>query len=97
MKVKIYIDWSEQEVRQEADKISWVAEFVADRLSSDYDLENFLDDLFNHTEPYRYPKAYLLNATEAERKEIIDKFEKQAYEDAEEEFCDSHEEIEIEI
>ena len=97
MKVKIYIDWDEQEVRQENDKKEWIAEFVADRMSSDYDLEEFLDDLFDHTEHYRYLKAYLLNATEGERKEIIDKFEKKAYEDAEEEFCDSHEEIEIDI
>ena len=97
MMVKIYVDWSEQEVRLEADKKAWIADFVADRLSSDYDLENFLDELLGETEHYRYPKAYLLNATEEERKEILDKFEKQACEDAEEEFYDSHEEIEIAI
>lgn len=97
MTVKVYVDWDNQEIRQESDKKEWIAEYVENRLSSDYDLEDFLGDLFDHTEHYRYPKAYLLNATEEERKEIIDKFEKRAYEDAEEAFYDNHEEIEIEI
>ena len=97
MMVKIYVDWNEQEVRLEADKEEWITEYAADHLSSDSDLENFLDDVFDGTEHYRYPKAYLLNAPEGAREEIIDKFKKHAYKEAEEEFYDTHEEIEIEI
>ena len=97
MTLTIYVDWDNQKIRQESDKKEWIAEYMADRLSSDDDLEDFLDDLFNHTEHCRCPKAYLLNATEGARKEIIDKIEKRAYEDAEEAFYDNHEEIEIEI
>ena len=97
MKVKIYIDWGEQEVRQEADKKAYIAELASDRLGSDYDLENFLDDLLDQTEHYRYPRAYLLNAPEEARKEILSKFEQQIYKEAEEDFNESHEEVEIEI
>lgn len=97
MTIKIYVDWDNQEIRQEADKKGWIADYVANCLDSDYDLEDFLDELFDRTEHCRCPKAYLLNATEGARKEIIDKFEKRAYEDAEEAFYDNHEEVEIEI
>lgn len=97
MTIKIYVDWDNQEIRQESDKKEWIAEYVENRLSSDYDLEDFLDDLFNNTEHCRCPMAYLLKATEGAKEEIIDKFEKRAYEDAEEAFYDNHEEIEIEI
>ena len=96
----MYVNWREQEIitekeyKEKLEKLKTnendFKEYVSDYLSDDIEL--YLRD---KGEPISYARVF--NLTEKERKEIIDGMREQFKNQAEEEFSEEWEEIEVDI
>ena len=100
MKVKIYVDWSKEEIITEKDYKDRLAEAKADKqdygyYETDYlseHIENWLDE--HHCS---HSLADVFNMSERERKEVLDMCRKGYEEQIEQNFGDDWDECEFEV
>lgn len=85
MKVKVYVNWENQQVLGEKEFDELIADKIKNKIDDDYELNNFLE----------WEKSYTLSEvfdfTEADKKMIMEEFRKYCEEGAEEEILNDGE------
>ena len=103
MKVKIFVDWSRQEIMNQKEGEAELASHLNDKdkyeaYRSDY-LNEIIEDWLKHQPAVHYSEYYkkIFELSAEERAEIEAEFRKNFKEQIEEDFSDDWEEVEIEI
>lgn len=94
MKIKIYVDWENRQVYDEADKKIEIQRRALERKLDHYAFVEFLGErLKDEANPY----VTLFNASEESRAEVRESWESDCVDWAKDDFIEETEEIEIEV
>lgn len=96
MKIKIYVDWENRQVYDEADKKIEIQRRAEESKNDDYCFDDFLCDYCDRNFS-RHERVELFKISEEKRAEILAKFEEQCLNCAKDDFIEETEEIEIEV
>ena len=95
MKIKLYVDWMNEEILNEKEYEKEILEYAEGREKDDsYSFAEFLDDYLEREEQ---DLAYLFNVNEKERKKILELWKENCLEVTRENFDDNYKVIEIEV
>lgn len=100
MKVKLYVNWQDEEILKEKEYEEKILEAAKDREENDdYDFSDFLDDYLdrNHGCCRSEQLAYLFRMNEEERKKILELWKVNCLEVARINFPNDYKVIEIEV